>query len=153
MKTDQSKARMAVVSLRSHVQEACVAAIGTAAVDSTTIHKAFLRICIRNSSAIAPRSPKPSPCLIVHLPPPERSGDKEHQCGDNQADDQGSGDRLAGLAPDDPRCGAGEQEDSGDRAGQQCAEVHAKPEPACLLQAPAGWFSPVVRDQTWGPPD
>ena len=87
-----------------------------------------------------------------YLQPP-RSGDKEHQCGDNQANDQGGGNHLGRLAPDDPRCGAGEQEDGGNRAGQQRAEVHTKPEPACLLQAPTGWFSPVVRDQTWGPPE
>jgi len=90
---------------------------------------------------------------LAVLLPPERSGDKEHQCGDNQTGDQGGGDHLARLAPDEPRCGTGEQEDGGDRAGQQRAEVHAKPEPASWDKAPAGLFSPVVRDQTWGTPD
>jgi hypothetical protein len=46
---------------RSPAEEACMAAIVTATADSTTIHKAFLRICIRNSLTTAPRSPRPGP--------------------------------------------------------------------------------------------
>ena len=98
-------------------------------------------------------SPRLRPCVSVPLPPPERSGDKEHQCGDKHADDQGGGDCLARLAPDEPWCGAGEQENGGERAEQQRANVHAKPEPTSWGEAAAGLFSPVVRAQTWGPPD
>ncbi len=90
---------------------------------------------------------------IPHLPPPERSGGKERKDGDNRANDYGSGDRLVRLAPGDPRYGDGEQEDGGERAAHQRAEVHAESEPASWSKAPAGWVAPVVRDEMWDPPD
>src|SRR5207247_298681 len=96
---------------------------------------------------------RPRSRRAVHLPPPERSGGKKRKDGDKQANDHGSRDRPVRLAPDNPRGSAGEQENGGEQAGQQRAEVHAEPEPASWGQAPAGWVAPVVRDEMWGPPD
>src|SRR6266487_423982 len=83
---------------------------------------------------------------------PPRSGDQKRKNGDKQANDHGSGDRLVRLAPDNPRSSAGKQEDGGDRASQQRAEVHPEPAPTSCCKALAGWFAPVVRDETWDPP-
>ena len=88
---------------------------------------------------------------ISHQSP--RSGDQQRKDGGKQANDHGSGDRFVRLAPDSPRGSAGEQEDGGDRADQQNTEVHAEPAPTSRGIALAGWSAPVVRDETWDPPD
>src|SRR5437764_5142100 len=82
-----------------------------------------------------------------------RSGDQQRKDGGKQANDYGSRDRFVRLAPDSPRGSAGEQEDGGDRADQQSTEVHAEPAPTSRGIALAGWSAPVVRDETWDPPD
>ncbi len=95
------------------------------------------------------------PCLTIRLPPPEQLGGQQREGGDQQAsDDEERARDIAGRRdPGDPRRGDGEHKDGSKRADQQRAEVHAEPEPACLLQAPAGWFAPVIRDETWDPPE
>src|SRR5438105_5837970 len=94
------------------------------------------------------------PCFAVRLLPPEQPGGTKREGGDEQAGDDEQRARAFARRRDPRAPGSGQwtDEQRGDRAAEQRAEVHTKPEPASwgVLRR---MRAPVVRETPRNPPE